>query len=74
MEYSINSAIKEVTGKSGEELYSSWAQELSNQYKKRVHFIHLNHTNKVLQDNSDAFKYVVNKGFSIAKENQSFKI
>ena len=47
---------------------------LSNQHKKRVHFIHLNHTNNVLKENSEAFKYVVNAGFSITKENQIFKI
>ena len=47
---------------------------LSDKYKKKVHFIHLNHTNNILKDNSDAFKHVVQEGFSITKENQSFKI
>ena len=47
---------------------------LSNQYKKRVHFIHLNHTNDVLREKSDAFNDVIGQGFSLAKENQYFEI
>ena len=47
---------------------------LSNQYKKRVYFIHLNHTNNLLRTGSDAFNDVIDKGFLLAKENQSFEI
>ena len=47
---------------------------LSDTDKKRVYFIHLNHTNDALRQNSDAFKSIINQGFLLAKENQSFKI
>ena len=47
---------------------------LSNKYRQRVHFIHLNHTNDVLREKSDAFNDVINQGFSLTKENQIFKI
>ena len=47
---------------------------LSNQHRKRVHFIHLNHTNDVLREKSDAFNDVIGEGFSLAKENQYFEI
>ncbi len=48
--------------------------DLSSHYKKRVHFIHLNHTNEILKNQSEAFNNVINKGFSIAQENQIFEI
>ena len=47
---------------------------LSSHYKKRVHFIHLNHTNDVLRKKSDAYNNVIDNNFSLAKENQIFKI
>ena len=47
---------------------------LSNKYRQRVHFIHLNHTNDVLREKSDAFNDVINQGFSLTKENQIFKM
>ena len=47
---------------------------LSNQDKKRVHFIHLNHTNDALRYKSDAFNDVIEQGFSLTKENQNFEI
>lgn len=42
--------------------------------RKKVHFIHLNHTNKVLRPNSDEYNNVIKSGFSISQENQIFKI
>ena len=41
---------------------------LKNSDKKKVYFIHLNHTNPLLIDGSTAQKEVINKGFNIAKE------
>ena len=36
--------------------------------KQKVHFIHLNHTNPLLIDESNAQKEVIEKGFNLAKE------
>ena len=48
------------------ELFST----LSDADKQKVHFIHFNHTNPLLQESSDAQKEVVKKGFNVAKEGQ----
>ena len=42
--------------------------------KKKIHFIHFNHTNDVLRDESEAAKNVIDNGFLLSKEMQSFKI
>ena len=47
---------------------------LSHSYKSRLYFIHLNHTNDVLREGSDAFNDVINQGFSLAQDNQKFEI
>ena len=44
--------------------------ELSDTDKQKVHFIHCNHTNPLLQEGSAAQKEVVKKGFNFAKEGQ----
>lgn len=41
---------------------------LSDKDKRKVYFIHFNHTNPLLIDGSDAQKSVINKGFNIAKQ------
>lgn len=41
---------------------------LSDAEKKKVYFIHFNHTNPLLNANSDAVKVVESKGFKIARE------
>jgi pyrroloquinoline quinone biosynthesis protein B len=46
---------------------------LSKLDRKRVHFIHLNHTNDALRKNTSAYKNIIKEGFSIAQENQKFK-
>ena len=46
---------------------------LSKLDRKRVHFIHLNHTNDALRKNTIAYKNIIKEGFSIASENQKFK-
>ena len=48
------------------ELFSS----LSDDHKQKVHFIHFNHTNPLLQESSDAQKEVSEKGFNLAEEGQ----
>jgi len=48
------------------ELFSS----LSDADKQKVHFIHFNHTNPLLIEESSAQKEVFEKGFNLAKEGQ----
>ena len=43
---------------------------LSLDYKKRVYFIHFNHTNDVIRRNTKAYKHVVDSGFLVANEKQ----
>ncbi len=43
---------------------------LSETDKQKVHFIHCNHTNPLLQEGSNAQKEVIKKGFNFAKEGQ----
>ena len=47
---------------------------LSSEYKKRIYFIHLNHTNAALREQSDEYIDIINKNFSLAKEGQCFEI
>jgi len=42
--------------------------------KRKISFIHLNHTNPLLNPNSDAFKSVRAKGFNIAKLGEKYTI
>lgn len=44
--------------------------DLPDAEKAKVHFIHFNHTNSVLNPSSDARKEVIEKGFNLAKELQ----
>jgi len=48
--------------------------DLDLDLKKKIYFIHFNHTNKVIQDGSDAANSVINNGFLLSKEQQSIKI
>ena len=43
-------------------------KDLSNKDKSKVYFIHLNHTNPLLQENSFERKTVISKGFNYAKQ------
>ncbi|MDG1904639.1 MAG: MBL fold metallo-hydrolase [Arenicella sp.] len=43
-------------------------ESLSAEQKSKVWFIHINHTNPLLDENSDASKEVVSKGFNVARE------
>jgi len=42
--------------------------------KGKIHFIHLNHTNDAIRINSKYHKRIVKKGFSVARQKQSFNI
>lgn len=42
--------------------------------KKKIHFIHFNHTNPLLNSYSEAFKKVIKAGFNIAKAGQQFTL
>ena len=44
--------------------------KLSGADKQKVHFIHFNHTNSLLIENSTAQKEVFEKEFNLAKEGQ----
>lgn len=44
-------------------------QNLSSEEKQKIHFIHFNHTNPVLNSESDALKTVIENGFNIARTN-----
>lgn len=43
---------------------------LSSTDKQKIHFIHFNHTNPLLQEGSSSQREVLEKGFNIAKEGQ----
>jgi len=43
---------------------------LSTENKSKVYFIHMNHTNSMLDPNSDLSKLVISKGFNIARLGQ----
>ena len=43
---------------------------LSMENKSKVYFIHMNHTNPMLDPNSDLSKSVIDKGFNIARLGQ----
>ncbi len=44
--------------------------KLDPEDRSKIHFIHFNHTNPVLQETSEAYKVVVKNGFKIAFEGQ----
>ena len=42
--------------------------------KKKIHFIHFNHTNPLLDSESKQSKIVIDQGFNIAQMYQSFDL
>ena len=42
--------------------------------RNKIYFTHLNHTNKVLMKDSEAYNNVISKGFNILDEKQKFEI
>lgn len=49
-------------------------KNLPQEEKEKIHFIHFNHTNPVLNSNSEAYKDLYRNGFRIAEENQIIKL
>lgn len=45
---------------------------LTKNEKKKIYFIHLNHTNPVLNNSSKQYKNVISKGFNIAETGMEF--
>ena len=42
--------------------------------KNKIFFIHLNHTNPLLNKNSDEYKLVISKGYNVAEEGMKLKL
>ena len=42
--------------------------------RKKIHFIHFNHTNDAIRDGSQIYKTILDSGFSISEENQQFSL
>ncbi len=42
--------------------------------KQKIHFIHFNHTNPVLNKNSEEYKYVIDQGFQLTFEGMTFEL
>lgn len=47
---------------------------LAEHEKKKIHFIHLNHTNRLLRKSSEEFRQLNRSGFRIAEQGQAFKL
>ena len=48
--------------------------DLTDYQRDKVYFIHMNHTNQMLDPNSDISKNVLKKGFNIARSGQKFHL
>lgn len=49
-------------------------ESLTSEEKKKIHFIHFNHTNPVIDPGSDAYKQVVENGFQVARIHQVIEL
>ncbi|MGC6422687.1 MAG: MBL fold metallo-hydrolase [Flavobacteriaceae bacterium] len=49
-------------------------KKLSKSAKEKIYFIHLNHTNPLLKQNSPAYQNVLKAGFSVAQKGQEFDL
>ena len=47
---------------------------LSAEEKDKIYFIHFNHTNPVLNKESDAYEYVISQGYHVALEGMEFEL
>jgi len=52
----------------------SYLEAQPNRLKNKVYFIHMNHTNPLLDEDSDATKWVLKQGFHIARMDQQFEL
>ena len=50
--------------------YQVTINNLSKENKRKIYFIHMNHTNPMLDPDSDLSKLLINKGFNIARLGQ----
>jgi pyrroloquinoline quinone biosynthesis protein B len=50
----------------------SYLEAQPNRLKNKVFFIHMNHTNPLLDENSEATKWVLKQGFQIARVGLQF--
>ena len=71
----------EITGRNMEEIPHPFIEEsmklfenLSEKEKQKIFFIHLNHTNPALKENSEAQKEIYKAGFNLAKEYQVLEL
>lgn len=49
-------------------------QSLSKKERKKIHFIHFNHTNPVLDKRSQAYRTIIKEGYHIAQKNDRFEL
>lgn len=49
-------------------------QTLSKKEREKIHFIHFNHTNPVLDKRSQAYRSIIKEGYHIAQKNDSFEL
>ena len=49
-------------------------KDLNEKEKNKIYFIHLNHTNPLLDKESDQYKYVISKGYNVAEEGMNLKL
>lgn len=49
-------------------------KDLPASEKQKIHFIHFNHTNPILDSNSEAYKTVIKNGFKIAAINSQYAL
>jgi len=47
---------------------------LNEKEKNKIYFIHLNHTNPLLDKQSYQYKYVISKGYNVAEEGMNLKL
>ena len=52
----------------------AYLDPVSQELKNKVYFIHMNHTNPLLDPKSKATQWVLSKGFHVAREGQQFRL
>lgn len=52
----------------------AYLSSASKELKNKVYFIHMNHTNPMLNPESEETKWVIEEGFNIARKGQKFKL